>query len=182
VDDTTPTDRIDDGTPTAPLPHDTRIVLPSQPARSGRMALARDRVRMTATSVRRHSRTFRLAVVVAITIGVMTSVIIGLVPFAFSDRGLWDAEVRFLIGYWYLVAGVVLAFVPVTFTALRGGTRDASDLIGARGYWKALLAACVVVPAAVAVIVFVASHLLAVVLTIVVILLVFLLLALTVGF
>ena len=154
-------------TPTVPLP-EAPIVLPSSPP-TGSRALAADRLRRWWHAISSQARTFAWAVAAAVPIGLVVSLVIGVVPALAGDRAFWDGEVRFLLGYWYLVVAVIAAIVPVIFTALRDGRQHAVALVVDRRYWRVLVGAAVVLPAAVAVIVFVASHLLAVLFTVIVV-------------
>ncbi len=154
-------------TPTVPLP-DAPIVLPSAPP-TGAFAVGADRLRHWWQAIESRARTFGWSVAVSVPIGVVVSLAIGMVPAIAGHRPFWDGELHFLIGYWYIVAAVITAIVPVMFTALRDGRHDAVALVVDRRYWRVLVAAAVLFPTAVAVIVFVASHLLAVLLTIVVV-------------
>jgi hypothetical protein len=150
-----------------PLP-EAPIVLPSAPP-SGVVAVAADRVRQWWRAIVARAPMFGSAVAISVPVGLAVALVIGLAPVAAGDRGFWDAELRFVVGYWYIVAAVIAALVPVGFTLLRDGRDRAVDLVAGRRYWRVLVAAAVVLPLAVAIIVFVASHLLAVLLTIIVV-------------
>jgi hypothetical protein len=166
--DTTSAGAVDsEWTPTVPLP-EAPIVLPSAPP-TGAFAVAAYRLQDWWHAIESRARTFGWSVAVSVPIGLVVSLVIGIMPAIAGDREFWDGELHFVLGYWYIVAAVIAAIVPVVFIALRDGRNHAVALVVDRRYWRVLVAAAVLFPMAVAVIVFVASHLLAVLLTIIVV-------------
>ncbi|MCU1365509.1 MAG: hypothetical protein JWN39_1148 [Ilumatobacteraceae bacterium] len=120
-------------------------------------------------TLRGHLASVGLALALAIPAACAVFFGLGALRFALDDRTLWDSVAHSIVQFWYMLVAFVLVAFPPALIAVRRGGHEAAEFIGARGYWKALLIAYVIIPAVAAIVAFVVGHILIVLLILVVV-------------